>query len=70
MTAKQLFLKIEDKLHEAMALCDIVGAAASSDGFDLNSESISRVMTIAVLDLHEVLEICTREKKKKSEEGR
>ena len=70
MTAKQLFLKIEDKLHEAMALCDIVGAAASSDGFDLNSESVSRVMAIAVLDLHEVLEICTSETEEKSEEGR
>ena len=67
MTAKQLFIQIEDKIRESLALCDIVATAASSDDFELDSESVSRVMTIAIEDLRGVLEICTSEE---VEEGR
>ncbi len=58
MTAKQLFIQIEDKMRESLALCDIVATAASSDSFELDSESVSRVIAIAINDLREILEYC------------
>ena len=58
MTAKQLFIEVEDKLREALAMCDMTATAASSDGFELNSDSVMRVMNIAILDLREVIEKC------------
>lgn len=61
MTAKQLFIRIEDKMRESLALCDIVATAASSDGFELDSESVARVMAIAIMNMREILEICTSE---------
>lgn len=45
-------------MRESLALCDIVATAASSDGFELDSESVSRVMAIAIEDLREMLEYC------------
>lgn len=59
MTAKRLFIKIEDKLRESLALCDIVSAAADSEGCVLDSDSVSRVMSIAISDLREILDVCT-----------
>lgn len=58
MTAKQLFIEIEEKLREALAMCDITGATACSDGTHIDNDSVARVMTVAVVDLGEVIEKC------------
>ncbi len=58
MTARQLFIVIEDKLHESLALCDMVAAAAASEACELDSESVARVMAIAITDLREVIKTC------------
>ena len=67
MTAKQLFIVIEDKLRESLALCDMVAAAAASEVCELDSDSVSRVMSIAISDLREILDVCTSDE---VEEGR
>ena len=58
MTARELFIEIEDKLNESLALCYMVASAAASDGVELDSDSVARVMAIAVTDLREVIKIC------------
>lgn len=58
MTAKDLYLQIEDKIHETLALCDIVSAAALSNDSILDSESVARVMNITVLNLRGIIDTC------------
>lgn len=57
MTAKELYLQIEDKLGEALALCDVVALAGGSESI-IDSNSMERVMNIAVRDLKEIIERC------------
>ena len=67
MTARQLFIEIEDKLRESLALCDMVASAAVSEVCELDGESVSRVMAIAISDLRGIVEFCEG---KADEEGR
>lgn len=57
MTARELYLQIEDKLSEALALCDVVAMAAGSESC-LNPNSAERVMNIVISDLGEIVEFC------------
>lgn len=57
MTARELYLQIEDKLSEALALCDVVALAGGSESI-IDSNSLERVMNIATSDLRGIIELC------------
>lgn len=57
MTARELYIQIEDKLDEALAVCDVAMLAGGSESI-VDSNSLERVMNIAVRNLREVIECC------------
>lgn len=68
MTARQLFISIEDDLHDVQALCDMVAVAASSNELTLDSDSVVRVVGMALSTLNKVIDYCESQTKEKKEE--